>query len=167
MTQLMLPLPASIACLAWAATGLILAPPFARATETSPAPVETRNEAPTTAVRLFAAVEEAWAQSDAERLTSLVDSTSVRIALKPGAPLTSALTRVAAAFLLQDHLRLVHTRGFQVKRFDCDKKGRFCRATAVWTGDWGGRQGNRSVRVTLTARPGADRWVLTEIRAED
>jgi hypothetical protein len=166
VTQLV-PFPASIACLAWAATGFVLGPGSARATEPSSAPAEIRSEAPMTAVRLFAGVEEAWAQSDAERLTSLVDSTSVRIALKPGAPLTSALTRVAAAFLLQDQLRLVHTREFQVTRFDCDKKGRFCRATAVWTGDWGGRQGNRSVRVSLTARPRMNRWVLTEIRADD
>lgn len=128
---------------------------------------EVRSEAPATAVRLFAGVEEAWAQSDAERLASLVDSTSVRIALKPGAPLTSALNRVAAAFLLQDQLRLVHTHGFQVTRFDCDKKGRFCRATADWTGDWGGRQGNRKIRITLTASPRMNRWVLTEIRADD
>jgi hypothetical protein len=122
---------------------------------------------PGSAIRLFAAVEEAWAASDAERLASLLDTTSVRIAIKPGTPLTSAQTRVAAAFLLQDQLRLVRTREFQMTRFDCDKKRGICRAVALWTGDWGGRQGTRSVRVTLTARPLANRWLLTEIRAED
>jgi hypothetical protein len=133
-----------------------------------PAEAEIRAEAgATTAIRLFADVETAWAASDAERLASFVDTTAVRIAVKPGAPLTAALTRVAAAFLLQDPLRLVRTQVFQMTRFDCDKKRRLCRATAVWTGDWGGRQGKRAVRVTLTARPRANRWLLTEIRAED
>ncbi len=131
-------------------------------------PAETRPEAaPGSAIRLFAAVEEAWAASDAERLASLLDTTSVRIAIKPGTPLTSAQTRVAAAFLLQDQLRLVHTQQFQMTRFDCNKKRGICRAVALWTGDWGGRQGTRAVRVTLTARPLANRWLLTEIRAED
>ncbi len=123
--------------------------------------------APASATRLFAGVEEAWAASDAERLTSFLDTTSVRIAIKPGAPLTSALTRVAAAFLLQDQLRLVHTQEFLVTRFQCEKKRRVCRALAIWTGDWGGRQGTRAVRVMLTAQGKGTRWLLTEIRAED
>jgi hypothetical protein len=141
----------------------------AGSTETPPpAAAEARAEAgAATPIRLFADVEEVWAASDAERLASFVDTTGVRIAVKPGAPLTAALTRVAAAFLLQDQLRLVRTQGFQITRFDCDKKRRLCRATAVWTGDWGGRQGTRAVRVTLVARPRANRWLLTEIRAED
>jgi len=129
---------------------------------------ETRAEtAPGSAIRLFAAVEEVWGASDAERLAALLDTTSVRIAVKPGTPLTSAQTRVAAAFLLQDQLRLVRTQDFRMTRFDCDKKRGICRAVALWTGDWGGRQGVRAVRVTLTARPMAGRWLLTEIRAED
>ena len=131
--------------------------PHARAEETAPG----------SAIRLFAAVEEAWGASDAERLAALVDTTSVRIAVKPGTPLTSAQTRVAAAFLLLDPLRLVRTREFRMTRFDCDRKRGICRAVALWTGDWGGRQGTRAVRVTLTARPMGGRWLLTEIRAED
>jgi len=151
-----------LACLAATVLG-------AGAPETPPpaAPEPHADSGSTTAIRLFASVETAWAASDAEQLASLVDTTVVRIALKPGAPLTTALTRVAAAFLLQDQLRLVHTRGFQMTRFDCDKKRPLCRATAVWTGDWGGRQGNRAVRVSLIARHRSNRWLLTEIRAED
>jgi len=137
-----------------------------------PAPAVTAAEpraeaASLSAIRLFAGVEEAWASTDVERLTSLLDTTAVRIAIKPGAPLTSALTRVAAAFLMQDQLRLVHTQEFQVTRLDCDKKRRVCRAYAIWTGDWGGRLGTRAVRVTLVAQAKAGRWLLTEIRAED
>lgn len=137
--------------------------------ETPPVPApEPRSEpGPPTALRLFADVEEAWATSDAERLASLVDTTVVRIAVKPGAPLTAALTRVAAAFLLQDQLRLVRTHGFQMTRFQFDAKRRLCRGTATWTGDWGGRQGKRAVRVALVAKPSNNRWFLTEIRAED
>jgi hypothetical protein len=119
------------------------------------------------AIRLFAGVEEAWAASDAERLAALLDTTAVRIAIKPGTPLTSAQTRVAAAFLLQDQLRLVHTQAFQVTQLNCDKNRPVCRAQAIWTGDWGGRQGKRAVRVTLVAHSKANRWLLTEIRAED
>jgi len=133
-----------------------------------PTAADPRSElGPLTAVRLFADVEDAWAASDAERLASLVDTTAVRIAVKPGAPLTSALTRVAAAFLLQDQLRLVRTLSFQMTRFQLDPKRRLCRGTATWTGDWGGRQGKRAVRVALVARASNNRWFLTEIRAED
>jgi len=120
-----------------------------------------------TAIGLFAGVEETWAASDAERMAALVDTTTVRIAIKPGTPLATASTRVAVAFLMQDQLRLVHTTSFRVTRFDCDAKRGTCRAFALWTGDWGGRLGTRSVRVALTARPQASRWLLTEIRAED
>jgi hypothetical protein len=125
------------------------------------------DQAPTSAIRLFARVEEAWTASDAARLASLLDTTAVRIAIKPSSPLTSALTRVAAAFLLQDQLSLVRTDEFRMTRFDCDKKREVCRAIATWTGDWGGRMGKRAVRVTLTARGRANGWLLTEIRAED
>ena len=151
-----------LACLAWST--LAAAAPE---TPSAPAPEVRADSGPVTAIRLFSIVEEAWAASDTERLTSLVDTTVVRIAVKPGAPLTSALTRVAAAFLLQDQLRLVRTQSFQVRQFNCDQKKRLCRATAIWTGDWGGRQGNRAVRVTLTAKPVSNGWLITEIRAED
>ncbi|HXF59039.1 MAG TPA: hypothetical protein VN539_04380 [Candidatus Saccharimonadales bacterium] len=133
----------------------------------SPAPEPAPAPAPSTAIGLFAQVERAWSAQDAERLSSLVDTTAVRIAIKPGTPLATASTRVAVTFLLQDQLRLVHTQEFRVTRFDCDRKRGFCRAYALWTGDWGGRQGKRAVRVTLTARPRAGLWLLTEIRAED
>lgn len=137
------------------------APTAAPPSETRPEPIHA------TAIGLFAGVEETWAASDAERLSALVDTTAVRISIKPGTPLATASTRVAVTFLLQDQLRLVHTRAFRVTRFDCDAKRGFCRAFALWTGDWGGRQGTRKVRVALTARPQAGRWLLTEIRAED
>jgi len=150
--------------LAALATSSIAAGP----TAPPPAPVEPPSAPPPTSpIGLFAAVEEAWAGSDADRLASLVDTTSVRIAIKPGTPVTTAPTRVAVAFLLRDQLRLVHTRSFRMTRFDCDRKRGLCRAIALWTGDWGGRQGTRAARVTLTAHPGAGRWLLTEIRVED
>ena len=120
-----------------------------------------------TAIGLFAAVEDSWAAADADRLASMVDTTSVRIGIKPGTPLATAATRVAVAFLLHDQLRLVHTQSFRVTRFDCDAKRGTCRAFALWTGDWGGRQGTRTVRVALAARPQGGRWLLTAIRAED
>jgi len=131
----------------------------------TPAPSNSP-EPPTTAISLFAAVEEAWSGSDAERLGSLVDTTAVRISIKPGTPLATAPTRVAVTFLLQDQLRLVHTSEFRVTRFDCDAKRGICRAYATWNGDWGGRQGTRAAKVTLTARPRSGRWLLTEIRAD-
>jgi hypothetical protein len=117
-------------------------------------------------LRLFASVEEAWLASDTERLASLVDTTSVRIALKPGVPPASAVTRNAAAFLFQDQLRLVKTREFRVIKLEVSKKGK-ARAVARWEGDWGGRQGLRTVEIVMTAIPAVGRWLLTEVRADD
>jgi hypothetical protein len=119
-----------------------------------------------TALRLFAEVEEAWAASDARRLAALVDTTSVRIALKPDAPPTTAMTRSAAAFLFKDQMRLVGTREFRVLRFEVPDKG-LARAQARWLGDWGGRQGVKRVRVLLTAGMSAAGWLLTEVRTSD
>ena len=152
---------------AWVLPVLVTAPANASAADAVPEPATTAPPSFPSALGLFASVEETWGASDAERLSFLVDTTAVRIAIKPGTPLATAATRVAVAFLLQDQLRMVHTSAFQVTRFDCDRKRGTCRAFALWTGDWGGRQGKRAVRVSLTARPRAGRWLLTEIRAED
>jgi hypothetical protein len=121
---------------------------------------------PATPVRLFAAVEEAWIASSAERLAALVDTTRVRIALKPGAEPSTAVTRGAAAFLFQDPMRLVQTREFRIVKVEVPGKGP-ARATARWVGDWGGRQGVKRVRVTLLAKPAAGGWLLTEVRSSD
>lgn len=118
------------------------------------------------AIHLFAAVEDAWAATDADRLASLVDTTIVRIALKPGTPPTSAVTRTAAAFLFRDQLRLVRTDSFRIVKVEVSKKGR-AQAVAEWSGDWGGRQGARDVKVTLTAMMKGGRWQLTEVRSND
>ena len=118
------------------------------------------------AIRLFAHVEEAWGAASVDRLAELVDTTVVRIALKPGSPPTSAVTRSAAAFLFQDQLRLVSTVSFRIVQVEISKKGK-ARATAEWTGDWGGRQGTRDVKVDLAAAISGNRWLLTEVRAND
>jgi hypothetical protein len=117
-------------------------------------------------LRLLASLEEAWLGPDAERLASLVDTTSVRIGLKPGVPPAAAVTRSAAAFLFQDQLRLVKTRDFRVVKLEVPKKGP-ARAVASWEGDWGGRQGMRTLEVKLTAVAVGGRWLFTEVRAED
>ena len=130
-----------------------------------PAPPDRAREAESP-VRLFAAVEEAWSSSDAERLAMLVDTTVVRVSVTPGSPPTTALTRSAAAFLFQDQLRLVKTQSFQLVRIDVQKKGKAV-GTALWAGDWGARQGVREIKVVLTAAPRGNRWLLTEVRAND
>jgi hypothetical protein len=137
------------------------------ATEPSPTPPpQERAREGETPVRLFAAVEEAWTASDSERLASLVDTTVVRVSVSPGSPPTTALTRSAAAFLFQDQLRLVKTRSFHLVRVDVQKKGKAV-GTALWSGDWGGRQGEREIKVLLTAASRGNRWLLTEVRAND
>ena len=133
------------------------APPPVRAVRVAPQP---------TPVRLFASAEEAWSATDAERLASLVDTTRVRIALKPDAPPTTALTRGAATFLFEDPMRLVRTKEFRILRVEVSDKGT-ARAQALWVGDWGGRLGVRRVRVLLTAGLDASGWLLTEVRASD
>jgi hypothetical protein len=143
------------------------APPPPASEESGPPPVAVLRVAPQpTAVRLFAAVEEAWSAADAERLASLIDTTRVRIALKPDEPATTAITRGAAVYLFKDRMHLVSTREFRVLRVEVPDKGP-ARAQARWVGDWGGRQGVRRLRVHLTAGLSASGWLLTEVRAAD
>lgn len=118
---------------------------------------------PATPVRLFAAVEGAWVAGDAEAFSALVDTTAVRIALKPGATPTTAPTRSAAAFLFQDQLRLVTSQTFQIRKVAVSKGS--ASAEGLWTGDWGGRTGVRAVKVTFTASAIGGRWLLREVRA--
>jgi hypothetical protein len=117
-----------------------------------------------TPAQLFAAVEVAWSSGDADGLADLVDTTSVRIGLKPGSTPTAAMTRSAAAFLFQDQLRLVTTQSFQVLRMDTGNGT--STANARWTGDWGGTQGTRRLKVTLAAIHVAGRWYLREVRVK-
>jgi len=134
--------------------------------ETAPAPEPARSEIRcATALQLFAAVEDAWFRSDAERLAALVDTASVHIAVKPGAPPAAAVTRSAAAFLFHDQLRLVKTQAFQMTRVSVGKGSGA--ASARWIADWGGRQGVRTVEVSFVAAPSGGRWLLTEVRAKD
>jgi hypothetical protein len=157
-----------LASLAASATSLLAQPSGSPMPSPEPAPVERPREpeAGSSAIRLFAAVEDAWSASDSDRLASLVDTTVVRISVTPGTAPTTALTRSAAAFLFQDPLRLVRTKSFQVVRVDVQKKGKAV-GTAVWSGDWGGRQGERDCQVVLTAALRGNRWLLTEVRAND
>ena len=126
-----------------------------------PAPESLKN----TPAALFAAVEDAWIKGDGDRFASLVDTTEVRIALKPGETPTAAVTRTAASFLFQDQIRLVTTKEFRIVRFQPSKRG--ATAVAAWNGDWGGRRGVRQVEVTLTAARRAGRWLLIEVRTKD
>lgn len=144
-----------------AADSDVPAPP-APAVPAVPAPVEVRCVTP---VQLFAAVEDAWFRTDADRLAALVDTASVHIAVKPGAPPAAAMTRGAAAFLFQDQLRLVRTQSFQIVRVNVGRQSGT--AIARWTADWGGRQGVRTVDVSLVAAPVVGRWLLTEVRVRD
>ena len=121
---------------------------------------------PDSPLRLLASVEEAWVAGDAERLASLVDTTSVRIGLKPGVSPTAAVTRNSAVFLFQDQLRLVKTWDFHVVRLEVPKKEP-ARAVASWGADWGGRQGKRTLEVKLTLVAVGGRWLLTEVRVDD
>ena len=162
----------SLAALVLSGVGLITArSAHAQAGAQAATPAPTASVLPsdpgeTSAIHLYAGIEEAWAASDAERLAGLVDTTVVRIALKPGSSPTSAVTRTAAAFLFQDQLRLVSTRSFRIVRVDATKKGK-ASAEAEWLGDWGGRQGVRQVKVVLAAVKSGNRWLLTEVRAND
>jgi hypothetical protein len=153
------------------------APPPPTAVEpTPPAPTPERRPEPRpipplppvlksdTPAQLFASVEEAWSAGDSDAFAFLVDTTSVRIGLKPGATPTAAMTRSAAAFLFQDQLRLVTTQSFQVLRMNAGNTS--STATARWIADWGGRQGVRRLTVTLSAVPAGGRWRLREVRVK-
>ena len=137
--------------------------------EEAPPPAETVvPSVENSPLKLFAAVEDAWIASDAERLADMVDTTVVRITLDPGAPPTSAVTRNAALFLFRDQLRLVKTQSFRVTRLEIGQKAKpTATATALWTADWGGRRGVRDLKVAFVAMPVGSRWVLTEVRAND
>ena len=109
-------------------------------------------------------MEGAWISGEAEILASLVDTTKVRVGIKPGAAPTAAMTRSAAAFLFQDQLRLVTTKSFQITRINVGSAS--AAATARWTGDWGGRDGVRRLTVNLSAVPASGRWWLREVRVK-
>jgi hypothetical protein len=112
-------------------------------------------------------VERAWNQGDAARVAALTDTSSVRIGLKPGAPLTMPPTLNAAVFLLEDPMRLVKTQSFRIVRIDVNAKKRRAQATARWRGDWAGRHGVRDLEVVLVGAERGDGWRLTEVRASD
>ena len=156
-----------------AAAALLVSPHAARFAwaEEAPPPAETAPPVPRaedSPLKLFAAIEDAWAASDAERLADMVDTTVVRITLDPGAPPTSAVTRNAALFLFRDQLRLVKTKSFRVTRLEIGQKSKpTATATATWSADWGGRRGVRDLKVAFVAAPVGNRWVLTEVRAND
>jgi hypothetical protein len=161
----------AIAGFVLAGTGLLpavpaRAGPAAEVATTAEAGLPASDQGEDSAIHLFALVEKAWAASDAEQLAGLVDTTIVRIAVKPGSSPTSAVTRNAAAFLFQDQLRLVSTRSFRVVRVEVSKK-KTARAEAEWLGDWGGSLGLRDVKVVLAAEKSGNRWLLTEVRAND
>ncbi|HET9941666.1 MAG TPA: hypothetical protein VFR25_11255 [Candidatus Eisenbacteria bacterium] len=156
-----------------AAAALLASPDAARfaSAEGTPPPAETAPPVPRvqdSPLKLFAAVEDAWLASDAERLADMVDTTVVRITLEPGTPPTSAITRNAALFLFRDQLRLVKTKAFRVTRLEIGQKSKpTATATAIWSADWGGRRGMRDLKVAFVAVPVGSRWVLTEVRAND
>ncbi|HKO21975.1 MAG TPA: hypothetical protein VJX91_04915 [Candidatus Eisenbacteria bacterium] len=154
-----------------AAILVAVCPPAARSAraEEAPPPAETAPPAiGDSPLKLFAAVEEAWIASDAERLADMVDTTVVRITLDPGTTPTSAVTRNAALFLFRDQLRLVKTLSFRVTRMEIAQKAKpTATATALWSADWGGRRGVRDLKVAFVAVPVGSRWVLTEVRAND
>lgn len=154
-----------------AAILIVACPPaarFALAEEAPPPPESAVPRAEDSPLKLFAAVEDAWIASDAERLADMVDTTVVRITLDPGTAPTSAVTRNAALFLFRDQLRLVKTRSFRVTRLEVGQKAKpAATATALWSADWGGRRGVRDLKVALVAMPVGSRWVLTEVRAND
>jgi len=117
-----------------------------------------------TALQLFTSVEAAWSMGDAEALAALVDTTQVRIGLKPGSTPTAAMTRSAATFLFQDQLRLVKTQSFRVQRVNAQTAT--AESNARWVGDWGGREGMRRLSVTLKAASAGGRWWLREVRVK-
>jgi hypothetical protein len=157
------------------AAALLVSPPAPRAVRAEQAPPVEAPPVPRvedSPLKLFAAVEEAWLASDAERLADLVDTTVVRITLEPGTPPTSAITRNAALFLFRDQLRLVKTHSFRVTRLEVAQKSKqaaqaTASATATWSADWGGRRGIRDLKILFVAVPSGNRWVLTEVRAND
>jgi hypothetical protein len=156
-----------------AAAALLVAPPALRAVHAEAPPPAEAPPVPRvedSPLKLFAAVEEAWVASDAERLADLVDTTVVRITLEPGTPPTSAITRNAALFLFRDQLRLTKTRSFRVTRLEVAQKSKptaQATASATWSADWGGRRGVRDLKIFFVAAPSGNRWVLTEVRAND
>jgi len=155
-----------------AAAALLVSPHAARlaSAEGAPPPAETPPpvaQVEDSPLKLFAAVEDAWVASDAERLADMVDTTVVRITLEPGTPPTSAITRNAALFLFRDQLRLVKTKSFRVTRLEVAQKSKTATAAATWSADWGGRRGVRDLKVLFVAAPVGNRWVLTEVRAND
>jgi hypothetical protein len=155
----------SVAVVLALTAGTSFADEAAPASPAAPATVPVVESPTDTPAALFAAVEEAWIHADGDRFAALVDTTEVRIALKPSEPPTAAVTRTAAAFLFQDQIRLVKTKEFRIVRFNPMKRG--VKAIGAWNADWGGRRGQRDVEVTLIGARRGGRWLLIEVRTKD
>jgi hypothetical protein len=117
---------------------------------------------------IFAAVEEAWANGDAEALVRLLDpNEKVRLVFERGGPLGGWFNRDQAFYLLTDMFEFLSTDRFRFERYwNLEANGRTPYAVAVR--EFHMNDGvPREDQVFISLRRTNDAWTVGEIRTVD
>lgn len=117
---------------------------------------------------VFAALEKAWAEEDADAVVALLDPEDrVRIAMATAGPRGGWFNRDQAYFLVKDMFAFTETERFEFERYwNLDSRGRSPYAVAVRDLDGGG-SGPRTDRVYISLRKRDGAWYIGEIRSID
>ena len=151
----------------------------ARAEDPAPADVDseldpgvTRSELPSGVaggpLAVFAAVEKAWSEEDADALVALLDPEDrVRISMATAGPRGGWFNRDQGFYLLKDMFAFTDTVRFEFERYwNLDSRGRSPYAVAVRELD-GSEGGPRTDRVYISLRRRDGAWYIGEIRSID
>lgn len=122
---------------------------------------------PTGPLAVFAAVEHAWAEGDAEALIESIDPhEKVRLAFENGGPRGGWFNRDQAFYLLSDMFDFSSTDRFEFRRYwNLDSQGRSPYAVAKREYRMNGARHEDQVYISLRRRD--DTWFVGEIRSID
>lgn len=117
---------------------------------------------------VFAALEQAWSEEDADAVVALLDPQDrVRIAMATAGPRGGWFNRDQAYFLVKDMFAFNETERFEFERYwNLDSRGRSPYAVAVRDLDGSGG-GPRTDRVYISLRKRDGAWYVGEIRSID
>lgn len=126
------------------------------------------NAVPTGPLLVFAAIEEAWGDEDAEALMKLLDPVEkIGLYFSKGGPRGGRFNRDQAYFLLKDLLEFSRTERFQFEKYwNLEEGGRTPYAVAVH--EFRMNDGaSHTDQVYISLRRRGDSWCVGEIRSID